>query len=278
MKIALCLYGYYNNKADKNAGDKGYNYIQEKIIKQAEAIGAEVDIFVHSWDIENSNTIINKFNPAIYEIEKQIDFNDIAKEAGIDEVKINEGFDRDATMYRTCTINASLSFFYSRSKSLRLAIDYANENEFKYDCVIACRFDLGQRSTWHRGYNVSLMNLDLNLDMDYIYSAMWVQTNAGYADQWFFSNQDNMEKLADMYDMSLNDYFHIGSDYEKMLTTDWIDSNVSSEMSNERFNATDGAVTMKYPRWQMINNHIIHKWHFIETGLYEKSKFIGDKR
>jgi len=274
MRTALCLYGYYNNRADKNAGDKGFNYIQSKIF----GANNDVDTFVHSWDTENSSKIISNYNPTIYEILPQINFNNIAKEYGINEEKINHGFNRKATMYKQCTINASLSFFYSRSRALELAINYAKENGFTYDCIVTCRFDLGQRSTWHRGYNVSQINFDNSLDMDYIYSAMWVQTNAGYADQWFFSNQDNMEKLATMYSESLNNYFHIGSDYQKAITTNWIDSNSKSELSNERFNRRDNVEVMKYPKWQMINNHIIHKWHFIETGLYDKSKFIGNQR
>lgn len=278
MRVALCLYGYYNNRSDKSAGDKGYAYIQSKIMKQAEAIGAEVDVFFHSWDIKETETIFNKYPPTHGVVEEQIDFNKIAKDAGINEAEINKGFNRNKTIYKQCTINASLSFFYSRSESIKYAIKHANKNGFEYDCVISCRFDLGQRSGWHKGYNVSLMELDFSLDMNYIYSAMWKQTNAGYADQWFFSNQENMEKLSTMYDQALTDYFHIGSDYQKAITSGWVDSNSRDELSNELLTPSDNVSLMVYPKWQMINNHIIHKWHFISSGLYEKSRFIGVKK
>lgn len=278
MRVALCLYGYYNNRADKSAGDKGYTYIQDKIMKQAKAIGAEVDVFFHSWDVAETKSIFEKYTPIYGMIEQQTNFDKIAKKAGIDEAEINGNFNRNKTIYKQCTVNASLSFFYSRSESIKYAITHANKNKFEYDCIISCRFDLGQRSGWHKGYNVSLMELDFGLDMNYIYSAMWKQTNAGYADQWFFSNQENMEKLSTMYDQALTDYFHIGSDYQKAITEGWVDSNSRDELSNERFTPSDNVSLMVYPRWQMINNHIIHKWHFISTGLYEKSRFIGDKK
>ena len=158
MRVALCLYGYYNNRADVDAGDKGLNYIKDNILSK----GHDVDIFAHSWDTKNENKILSAYKPDVSVIEPQINFTEISKSAGIDEGKINEGFNRDATMYKTCTVNASLSFFYSRSKAIELALNNARIMDITYDCVIACRFDLGQRSGWHLGYNVSLMNLDFD--------------------------------------------------------------------------------------------------------------------
>jgi hypothetical protein len=37
MKVALCLYGYFNNKADQLAGYKGYQYIKDTIHKECES-------------------------------------------------------------------------------------------------------------------------------------------------------------------------------------------------------------------------------------------------
>lgn len=273
MKIALCLYGYYNNIVDNNAGDKGFEYIQNQIMKTSD----DIDIFIHSWDTKNQDNILNKYSPKKYLIEPQINFNSLATSVGIDEAKINIGFNRDRTIYKQCTVNASLSFFYSRSKSIQFAVEYAKENDFVYDCVISCRFDLGQRSGWHTGYNVSLMEFDPTLDMNYIYSAMWKQLNAGYADQWFFSNQSNMEKLSTMFDCTLKDYFIIGGEYNETLVNGWPDSNIMDEFSNEILNKNE-CQPIKYPQWQMINNHLLHKWHFIRTGLYNNSKFIGKSK
>ena len=273
-KVALCLYGFYNNRADKNAGDKGYKYIQDKIYSECKKHGVELDIFFHCWELGLEDKLINQYKPKLHQFEKSHDFNDLAIKNGIDEVKINEGVNRKNTIYEQCKVSSSLSFFYSRSRALEFASKYANDNEFEYDCVIAARFDLGQRSGIHKGYNVSQMNFDLTLDMNNIYSAMWKQLNAGMADQWFFSNQKNMEKLGEMYKLSINDYFQLGSKYEFAITKGWIDSDIDNQFSNEVLNKNKSKNLVKYPRWQMINNHILHKWHFINVGLYSKSKYI----
>jgi hypothetical protein len=271
MRIALCLYGYFNNRADGDAGNKGCQYISEHVFKAADG----VDVFVHSWDVENSGRITDLYKPKDCLFEKQVDFNPVARDAGIDEDWINEGFDRGSTMYHQCTIHNSLSFYYSRMKSIELKLWNEKTNGFEYDCVIAARFDLGHRSKAHiGGYNVSLMPFDPKLDMNFIYSAMWMQMNAGYADQWFFSNSGNMDLLGVMYERALNEYFQKDSEYCRAITDGWFDSNHENEFSNEFFRKDKLAIRYKYPRWQMINNHILHKWHLYKTGLYDKSKFI----
>src|SRR5690242_10107410 len=160
MRVALCLYGYYNNRADNNAGDKGYKYIQDKIYSECKKHHAELDIFVHTWDSQNYSKIINQYKPINSQLENQFDFNTVAINNNIDENKINEGFNRKGTIYEQCTINASLSFFYSRTRAINLCVDHAIANGFEYDCIVVCRFDLGQRSGMHKGYNVSEINFD----------------------------------------------------------------------------------------------------------------------
>lgn len=273
MRIALCLYGYFNNRRNKNAGELGYKYIKSNIMDKA----SDIDVFIHSWEKDNETYINSLYSPKKSVFENQIDFKEISLEHGIDEDWINQGFERNRTIFRNCTINNSLSFYYSRSKAIELKKLYELENDFTYDCVVICRFDLGYTSTWSHGYNVSLMPFDINLDMEYVYSAMWVQLNAGYADQWFISNSKNADLIGDMYEDSLNDYFQKNSEYYQVLTTNWFDSNINNELSNELISPTNSP-NVRYPKWQMINNHILHKWHFYKVGLYEKSKFIGIKK
>lgn len=276
MRVALCLYGNYNNRSDNKSGDKGYTYIQDKIYNEVKKYDAELDIFIHSWDEDLKEKIVKQYLPKKSQFEKPHNFTQIGIDMGIKENEINEGYNRKESIYKNCTIGSSLSFYYSRSNSLNKAIEYANKNEFKYDVIIAARFDLGQRSGWHKNYNVSLMEFNLNLDMTYIYSAMWMQLNAGLGDQWFYSNQENMEKMSKMYDMALKDYFQPDSKYELAITNGWIDSNEDNKFSNEVLSENKTNNLFKYPKWQIINNHIIHKWHLINVGIYEKSKYIGN--
>jgi len=267
-RIALCLYGYFNNKTNPHAGIRGYQYIKENILDKY-----VTDVYLHSWDADNDSLILSLYNPISCTIETQIDFNPIARAEGIDEDWINGRYKRKGSRFANCTVHNSLSFFYSRSQAIWHKCWGEIELGIIYDYVIVCRFDLGQRSGVHRGFNVSKMPFDPKLSMEFIYSAMWDQLNAGYADQWFFSNSANIDKLGTMYSASL-EYLRPYSFYFTMLTGGWPESNSNDEFSNERLGGPGTFYPVKYPRWQMINNHILHKWHFIQTGLYEKSKFL----
>lgn len=268
MKIALCLYGYFNNKADSSAGMKGYEYIKEHILKYE-----NVDVFVHSWDLENSQKILDLYKPVEFTFDEQVDFDKRAKIHGVYQDLIDENFDRASTIYNGCTIQASLSFFESRAMSLGNKSFHEIQNGFRYDVVITARFDLGHRSGFHRRYNVSHINFDPTLDMNYLYSSMWMQLNAGYADQWFYSNSWNMDLFMLMGSHFLKDSL-LFSDYHKALTNGWFDSNADDEFSNERLKTEKTNNLMKYPTWQMINNHLYHKWFLKNVGLYDKSKFL----
>lgn len=271
MRIALCLYGYFNNREDENAGMKGYEYIKNTILKHG-----NVDVFVHSWDLKNRDLILDLYNPKHEEFEFQTNFVPVLKKNyGVDQELIDQGFDRNSTIYHQCTLQSSFSFFTSRSNSILLKMEVEQEEKFTYDVAIVARYDLGHRSRMHMGYNVSEMNFDPNADMNYIYSAMWQQLNAGYADQWFYSSSENINILRHFGTYGVVD-FKVGSDYNKALNNGWFDSNTSNEFSNERMKPVEqrSKNLMKYPTWQMINNHLYHKWFFQKVGLYEVSKFV----
>lgn len=267
-KIALCLYGYYNNRVDPYSGIKGYHYIRKTLLPKG-----LFDIFIHSWDVDNKFKILDLYKAKSSYFQKQIDFEQKAKNLGIDVNYIDQGFNRKSSKFKQCSVGSSLSFFYSRGKSIALMDKYSKENDLNYDSVITARFDLGHRSKKHRGYNVSTIKFDPYSDMKYIYSSMWSQLNAGYADQWFYSSQYNMNKLSEMYIKSI-DYFKPQSAYEASITKGWFDSNGKDEFSNEIFKDQKSKDLVKYPRWQMINNHIMHKYFMKDIGLYDLSKFV----
>lgn len=277
MKIALCLHGYFNNRADYESGDNGFKYISDLLLTKY-----DVDVFVHSWEPDLELYIKSLYNPVYSVYEKQIDFEEIMKEEEISQQYFDNNFDRDRSPYAACKISSTLSFLYSRKRSLDLAFMYEKKKKFEYDVVITARFDLGQRDKFGKWkYYVSQMNFDPKLDMSFIYSAMWDQLNAGYADQWFFSNSSNMKILSKGYDNALKD-FQKGSRYSEILTTGWPDSVQydgsfydPNQFTNEKLKTwKTNAPLMKYPLWQCVNNHIYHKWFFINNNLYNWSKFI----
>jgi len=269
MKIAVCLHGYFNNRMDPKAGDNGYEYIKDNIVKDN-----DVDFFIHSWEPNMESHIKDLYNPVASTFEEQVDFSDM-----VDEPYFDEGFQRESTMYANCKAHNTLSFLYSRTKSIEL-MDGCGE----YDCVVVCRFDLGQRGkecAHMFKYNVAEIRFDEKADMSKLYSSMWDQLNAGYADQWFYSNQENIKTLATAYNKAL-EYLTPGSEYEKALTEAWPDSwqfNVHSmtdprQFTNERLKSEPSKKLMKYPKWRCIDNHLFYKWFCIDTGLYKISEFV----
>ena len=271
MKTAVCLYGLFTHHFH-DSGERGYEHIKREILSKV----PDADFFCHSWDVEKEDLILDWYKPKKSIIEPQIDFSD----------KVN-AIDLGRYLYTPHRnwqyIFRAFSFYYTRAKSIELKKQYEEENNFKYDCVITCRYDLGQRDRDQTlEYYVSRINFDPNNDMSYMYSAMWNQINAGMADQWFYSNSENMNKFIDLYEkMSL--YLSAGSDYEKLVTEGGPDSNMFNNPSddprqytNEVFLSDDekSLTPMKYDRWECVNNHIMHKYFMIETGLYEKCKYL----
>jgi hypothetical protein len=273
MKIALCLHGYYANAGGAKASDEAISYITRKVLEKG-----DVDIFVHSWDLDNKEKIETTYAPVISQYEKQKDFKEELKR--FDENWFNSGFDRESTMYRTNTIFRGLSFLYSRMRSIEIKKQHEEENGFRYDCVVAARFDLGTRGKEHpQKYYATDMNFNPALDMDYMYSAFWNQTNHGYADHWFYSNSENMDTVGALYH-GVTEYYQVDSEYTKAVTTGWPESNAEDEFSNECFLEKNQRASklQSFPRWGCIDNHKLYKWHLIQTGLHAKSRLIDITR
>ena len=207
---------------------------------------------------------------ALYEPQRQFE----ESREKIDESWFDDSFDREETMYRSNSVFQTLSFLYSRKRSIELKAKHEKENNFKYDCVIIARFDLGTRGKEHpQKYYATNINFDKNLDMKFLYSAFWDQMNWGYADHWFYSNSENMDLVGTAYDKAL-EYYDKDSDYVKAITTGWPDSNSEDEFSNEKMKDDKSVNLAVFDKWGCIDNHKLYKWFFMDTGLYDKSKFL----
>lgn len=267
-KIALCLYGKYNNRLSPNSGYDGSQYIKGNIIH-----GREVDVFIHSWDFENQTDILNEYGSLVKSslFEEQIDFGPLVDQLGIDR----EFFSAPGGQ-KFRTIENSFSFYYSRGKAIELKRSYEEKMAFRYDVVVCSRFDLGQmdRYNGYQDFKVSEIVFDENLDMKYIYCANWDQLNAGYTDMWFYSSSENIDVLASFFEMSHRYYQH-DSEYLRALEEGWPDSNADDEFSNEINRNEKTKKLMKYSASLGHNNHFMHKWFFLDSGLYEKSRFLS---
>ena len=272
MKIALCLHGYFANKGGVAASVAGHSYIDQKLLSRH-----DVDVFVHSWDLDNQERITSLYNPVECLFEKQITFDDELEKIDQDYFFSEHGGSAPG-MYSMNTVFKGLSFLYSRKQVMEIKKGYEERTGMVYDCVVLARFDLGQRGKEHpQRYYATNFNFNPNLDMNYVYSAYWDQLNHGYADHWFYSNSENMNLLANLYDKVV-EYYQPDSDYAKSVTTGWPDSNHYDEFSNEFFQNNNGNKLKTFPLWGCIDNHKLYKWYFIDSGLYEKSKFIDITR
>lgn len=272
MKTAICLYGLYDNHF-YNSGNDGYSHIKEKILSKIPT----ADFFCHSWSVNDKKNIIEKYNPKKYIIEQQIDFTNCVNNIDLNYFLTTPQRDWNY-LFR------AFSFYYTRAQAIKLKKQFEEENNFTYDCVVICRYDIGQRDRhWTGKYFVSKINFNPTNDMNFLYSAMWDQLNAGMADQWFYSNSKNINKFIDMYD-KLSQYLIKGSDYVNAVTGGWFDSNEfdcndpsdTRQFTNEVLlnNEQKSKNFMKYPIWECVNNHIMHKWFLKDIGLYEKSKYL----
>ena len=83
MKIALCLHGMFDSLIDKTSnGLDGREYIQKHIMDKG-----DVDVFIHSWDLEKQGLIEAMYQPKKAIFEPQKDFSELIKERGLDKLE-----------------------------------------------------------------------------------------------------------------------------------------------------------------------------------------------
>ncbi len=269
QKYALCIYGNFNNRLSDKSGIQGYQYIKETLLSFN-----EFDIFIYSNDLVQASIIRDTWESTAKEIVIEPPRNFDAEIAS-SKIKLQDF----VPLEEFRTLQNTLAFLNSRAESIKLMQNHATINEKKYDWVVTCRFDLGQidKHNGARPQKVSEINFNPKLDSNYVYSAMWNQSNAGLADQWFYSNQENILKLT-MLPQRCLEYFKDDSGYLQTITKGIPYSNQDDPFSNE-FLLSEGARSINLVRIDKkdaINNHLIHKYFFLEQDMYAKHKMIGN--
>jgi len=215
MKIALCLSG------QTRFVDQGYNEVLYPYILESN----NVDVFIHTWDIDESQ--INKhfingggfamgpvikenqiqetldiYKPISYKIEPQIQFEQ------------NKFLGRLLPGIRSDYL---YSMFYSIHQSNKLKSEYEDKNNFKYDWVIRSRFDVKLNSKINfNEFNNNVINNPSG----------FFNPEKGYIDCFAFSNSKNMDVYSDTYnhiDDCMNDpTLQLCGEY---ILKRWIDTN-----------------------------------------------------
>ena len=215
-KIALCLSGKIGNtkgksgyfESDPRILNVGHEHYKKHIIDKN-----EVDLFIHCWDTNLKDNIIEKYNPKKYIIEKQIKFKIPSYVMG-EKKRCQNHYSR----------------WYSNKIVNKLRREYEIENNFKYEFVMTSRFDLAfETDIIFNNYNNkyfyagkwSKVSNKLGKDLfkggrGPLYSLMRINgriintlnlTNIGYPDTkdglldlWFFSNSDYSTEFFNLYD------------------------------------------------------------------------------
>jgi len=185
MRYALCLHGLIGSLDGKSGAsgscldvlDLAYKHLSKYILGEN-----NIDIFIHSWDIEYATEILEKFKPIKSNIEIQKQFKK--------EKRINNHYSR----------------WYSFMQSVNLKTEYESENNLKYDGVMVSRFDVA----W-------LKHIEFNkYDMDYFYVSQWYKSNKIRKDEskikdiWFLSSSKNINEFSNLY-LMLDKYNNIKS-------------------------------------------------------------------
>lgn len=228
MKVALCLHGLFDSTTDMTSkGLDGFNHIKKNILD-----GNDVDIFIHSWEIEKEDEINSLYNPKKSIYEPQIDFQKIADSRGLNSLSNTPRLPKNV-----------LSHLYSVTKSVSLPYKESK----KYDIVVKARFDLGRINRLTSGpgqmnpYPVQCINFKTNIVSDKIYIANWQHFHMGPADMWFYGSYDVMKNFTNLYE-NLESEMYIGSEYHKFAIS--IENN-PGDLSN--------AIAF-YKYWMIKNN------------------------
>tara|TARA_B100000131_G_scaffold249469_1_gene242760 strand:+ start:3930 stop:4655 length:726 start_codon:yes stop_codon:yes gene_type:complete len=227
MKIALCLHGLFDSSQDMSSkGSDGFNHIKKNILDNN-----NVDVFIHSWEVDKKDEINNLYKPVKSLYETQIDFEPIVIERNLNSLTRMPRLPKNV-----------LSHLYSVSQAVSLVY----ESSIEYDIVIKARFDLGRinRNTSGPGhmnpYPVQCINFQTDIENDKLYTADWNHFHMGPADMWFYGSSKVMHNFVGLYE-SLKSEMYIGSEFHKFAT----------DIENNPGDLSNSIAFLKY--W-MINN------------------------
>ena len=278
MRTAVCLHGLARGSTIQ--ADGAYS---EDFATLRESI-QDADVFIHSWDVDISDKLMQIFNPVDVLFEPQMEFEEEMEAFKDVEFKYDIRYAKQGSLFKT------LSFLYSRKRSVDLKQQYETKHDMKYDCVLVSRFDVGHHK---QGENqTSYLHFDRTKDMSVIYQAYWNQLNAGLSDHWFYSNSENIDMIATLYDKCL-EYLHPDSHYCSACRKGWPISNRLEQFSNELLkNKSDrsndlvcllnakpsrnfnGTQQNDPAHSSMLNNHCLYKYHLMQHDMLDDGNSV----
>lgn len=216
MRVAVCFYGLVGSKANKSGlgvpldPKIAHDLYENNIFKHN-----DVDIFIHSWSIDHKEELNEIYKPKKSIIEQQKEFNNTDYLiSNIDlKLKVKEYITKiynRKSYYETINNRKKEAFrshsrWYSCMKSIQLKKRHEVENNFKYDCVLLTRLDVGFYTPLilseydQNKFYASHWNDYPNIENDFIENFKNHNKGIGFLDFWFFSNSSNMDKFGELF-------------------------------------------------------------------------------
>lgn len=230
-RIALCLHGLFDSVKDKSSkGLDGFDYIQRHILSKG-----NVDVFVHSWSLNEKDLILDLYEPKNFLFEEQIDFVPLVKRLGLHKLK---------------RVPREPQFIFSHFYSISRVFNMLNLND--YDVIIKSRFDLSRINRASSGphnrvnpFPVQCINFNPVIEPNKLYMANWNYFDVGPADMWFYGDANVMSNFRDLYDDACSNMVLHGDFYEFARKIESNEGNVSNVIA-------------------------FYKWWMMRNGLWEK--------
>jgi len=197
MKIALCLFGHIGGMKSINGSIVGegnisrvYNSYKNMVIGDN-----DVDLFIHSWSVDDKKRILDVYKPNDSLIEKQKDFSNVRlddysmKDLDSYSIIFKSNPDKAVSKLQELAIRSS-SRWYSNSKALEIMGKYSRDNKIEYDFVFQGRLDL----LLFRKFDFSSM------DRQFFYCPIREIEKGKTVNEFFLvSSQKNAELFGEIY-------------------------------------------------------------------------------
>ncbi len=213
MRIALCFCGLVGG-ADGNDG-KGFTlspetaayYYKRNIIDN----NSHVDVFIHSWSIDEKDELLDIYKPKKFLIEKQKTFHPwkIFLKQFLHPIPILKLFFNGNWNVFSWIYNLSIraqSRWYSSKKVIELSIKYQQENNFEYDLIFVTRMDvvffekINFTNFDKNKFYVPIRNKGPNITSIFNWQNNDSIEDNAYGDLFFIANPNKMKKFALLYD------------------------------------------------------------------------------
>ena len=136
MRFAICIFGLHPDhtwKVIKPSRNRVHECFKHFLIDPNEKAGHQVDIFLHSFSIDQKDNMLKEYNPTVALFEHKKEFKSTIKNGTDDHCQKGYGLNWHSIVQ---------IIEYGRYQSVKLMKQYSDQNNVEYDFVMSMRSDL----------------------------------------------------------------------------------------------------------------------------------------